>query len=128
MHQGAGPLELTAEAMFVALRRLREVHPDMTVLQAMAFLQVAAKPGVSQKAIGTMLEAGADSTASRILGLLADVGFRGTKGLNLVEFRNNPMDRRERLMFLSPKGKRLMVTLATDVQVARELSRGSLAA
>jgi DNA-binding MarR family transcriptional regulator len=113
-------MELTGRAQFVALRRLREVYPDMTILQAMAFFYVAGNEGVPQKQVREHLEAGADSTASRILGMLADVGFRGTAGVGLLVFKNNPHDRRERLMYLSPKGKRLMASIMSDLSIKAE--------
>jgi len=120
-------MELTGRAQFVALRRLREVYPDMTILQAMAFFYVAGNEGVPQKQVREHLEAGADSTASRILGMLADVGFRGTAGVGLILFKNNPHDRRERLMYLSPKGKRLMASIMSDLNIKAEVG-GSLEA
>jgi DNA-binding MarR family transcriptional regulator len=114
----AEDLTIAADTIYKVMARLRAKHEDLTALQVMCLMRVASKPGISQRSIQKELAAGANSTASRILGILSDVGARGTKGLELIEMRVNPMDRRERLVYLSPKGKKLMTDIAKDLAKA----------
>jgi DNA-binding MarR family transcriptional regulator len=94
-----------------ALIRLRDLHADMTLLQAQAFLLITQKPGIRQEALYNDLDM-ADSSASRTLALLSDVGARGFAGLDLIYAKIDPADRRYRLLYLTPKGKRLASDLA----------------
>ena len=107
--------EQMATALFNVMRRLREKHEDMTALQVMCLMRVAAKPGIGQRELQIELETGSNSTASRILGMLSQHGTRGAEGLNLVDMKTNPLDRRERRLYLSPKGKRLMVEIMKEM-------------
>lgn len=100
-----------AEVLMRALARLRDLHEDMTLLQAMTFLCVAANPGIQQRGLYDKLDM-EDSSASRTLALLSDVGARGFAGLDLIKAKIDPQDRRMRLLSLTPKGARLMDDLA----------------
>jgi DNA-binding MarR family transcriptional regulator len=117
----------TGSRVCKVLGRLRDRHPDMTVLQAQCFFTVAARPGISQRQLMNEMDSN-DSTISRILALLSDLGDRKSAGLDLIEMKVNPMDRRERLMFLSPKGKRFIADVASDlatVDATEKASAGS---
>jgi DNA-binding MarR family transcriptional regulator len=104
-----------ADKLFRVLRRLRDKHSDMTMLQGQALFLVAMKPGLSQRQLLAELNCN-DSTVARIMALLSDIGDRKGPGLDLVVMKVNPLDRRERLLFLSPKGKRLMEDIALDLE------------
>lgn len=106
--------QATAGALLKALGRLRDRHDDMTITQAMFFLFVAHNPGTTQRALYQALGSN-DSVASRTLAILSDLGARNTAGLDLVTMRVNPNDRRERLLDLTPKGKRLLADLHADL-------------
>lgn len=90
-----------------ALRRLYEIHPDMTLLQAQFLFFVAQNPGCSQRQAHDALET-TNSNAARTLAILSEYGGRTVGALNLVKMEVNPNDRRERLLFLTPRGTRLM--------------------
>jgi DNA-binding MarR family transcriptional regulator len=115
--KGFNPHVSVAGRMIQALRRLRDLHPDMTLLQCMFFLQVAANPGASQRSVYTALDTN-DSNGSRTLAILSDIGGRASPPLDLVTMTVNPMDRRERLLDLSPKGRRLMDDITRDLGLA----------
>jgi len=108
----------TANALLRAFNRLRDLHSDMTLLQASFLMYVARSPGVSQRALYEALGSN-DSVASRTLAILSDVGSRNTPGLGLINMRPNPQDRRERVVTLTPKGNRLMADLAEDIAIRR---------
>jgi DNA-binding MarR family transcriptional regulator len=116
MNEASTP-DQTGSRVYRVLGRLRDRHADMTVLQAMCFFLVSARPGISQRQLMNELDSN-DSTISRILSLLSDLGDRKSAGLDLIEMKVNPNDRRERLMFLSPKGRRFMADVSNDLAIA----------
>ena len=95
--------------------RLRDRHQSMSILQAMCLVQVAANPGINQKTLYEELGA-TGSAASRILALLSDIGDRNTAGLDLVKAVPGGVGNRERLIYLTLKGKRLMEEIVEDLQ------------
>ena len=97
-----------------ALARLRDLHTDMTLLQAQCLLTVAANPGMTQRSLYSTLGV-SDSLASRVIGLLGEHGSRSVEALNLIVSSVNPDDRRERNCELSPKGRRLMTQIVADL-------------
>lgn len=110
----AGELELFAGQLLGALTRLRDLHPDMTLLQSLFFLAVGNEPGITQRELYDRIESN-DSVASRTIAILSDIGNRNTEALGLVEMRVNPKDRRERQLYLTPKGRRLLEDIQRDV-------------
>jgi DNA-binding MarR family transcriptional regulator len=94
--------------------RLLDHHKDMTLIQALVLFRVAEKPGISQRDLYKYLGLN-DSTVSRTLAILSDVGGRQAPPLNLVDVRISPEDRRERLLDLTPKGKRFLDDIATTL-------------
>jgi DNA-binding MarR family transcriptional regulator len=112
--QDQNPFEGAATALIKVLARLRDRHADMTLQQAMFLFYVAQRPGITQREVYEALGS-SDSVASRTLAILSDVGLRNVAGLELVEMKVNPQDRRERFLSLSPKGKRLMDDILSDL-------------
>jgi DNA-binding MarR family transcriptional regulator len=106
-----------AGGLFTMLSRLHDRHAEMTVGQARAFMAIAMKPGLTQKDLWKVLDV-TDSSASRYLTLLSDIGRGETPGMDLVSMKVNPLDRRERILDLTPKGKRLIDDLWADIQRA----------
>jgi DNA-binding MarR family transcriptional regulator len=112
--RGGDPL---AAQLVGILMHLQALHRDMTILQARMFFAIASAPGCTQR---SMLEAlgGSDSALSRVMAVLSDTvpkeGRAG--GLGLVEYKENPLDRREKLMRLSPKGKQLWEEITQDLE------------
>jgi DNA-binding MarR family transcriptional regulator len=103
----ANPYTAMASRQLRTLARLRELHQDMTLLQASFLFYVAANPGVTQRRAYEALDT-TDSNAARTLAILSEFGGRNVEPLNLIAMKTNPNDRREKLLELSPKGKRLM--------------------
>lgn len=117
--KGGNPHAAIAGRQLRVLRRLRDLHPDMTVLQAMALFAVAYTPGITQRALYDYLGT-TDSTASRTVAILSDIGGRATEPLNLIEMRVNPNDRRERQTYLTPLGQRLMDDVTLYLQATNK--------
>jgi DNA-binding MarR family transcriptional regulator len=100
--------QIKSGRLIEAMRLLRQHHPDMTALQAMFLFQVAATPGITQRVMSDILDTPNSGNATRTIAILSDIGGRTVKGLGLVEMRINPEDRRERLHYLTAKGRRLI--------------------
>lgn len=88
----------------------------MTVMQVLFLMHVAAHPGTTQRDCYQTLQL-ADGTASRITAMLGEFGRGNVAGLGLVEMRVDPNDRRNRNLFLTAKGSRLMASIAKDLKL-----------
>lgn len=101
-------------ALISVLRRLRDRHPDMTLMQAQAFMHVAASPGITQIELSKVIEA-SDSAASRVIAMLTKYGSRNVAGMDLVAMELDLDDRRIRRCVLTAKGRRLMDEIKADL-------------
>ncbi len=108
------PEQSTAVRLSKALSRFNDVHSDMSLLQMMFLLQVAANPGITQRQLWGLLGV-SDGVASRVLAILGPFGSRGTEPLKLVSITVDPNDRRSRILGLTPKGQRLIETIHEDL-------------
>lgn len=97
-----------------ALTRFRDEHAEATVLHVLFFLIIADNPGITQRKLYAMVGTN-DSVSSRTIGLLGDQGSRTYEGLKLVAARRNPLDNREWLLELTPKGQRLLADMKRDM-------------
>ena len=105
------------DRVYHALGSVRALNPDATVSQVMALLYVAMKPNVKQTEIMrelTMRDSGQSSLISRL-----SVGDKRNPGLELIEGRDNPQDRRERLLELTNKGDIFVDTLISRLDPKR---------
>ena len=96
------------------LSRLKDQHYAMTVQQAMYLMYIAANPGSTQARAYEGLGS-SDCVAGRTLAILSEQGRQDVMGLNLVVMKINPNDRRERLLYLTPKGQHLMDDIMKDL-------------
>lgn len=110
-----------AAKLYRAAVRLRDLHPDMTLSQIQLLAVVADNPGIIQAEVFQRLGQ-TDSAVSRNIALLSDIGSRHRDGLELIDIRVNPQDRRERFLSLTRKGERLMVDLSMDLNSNRGAS------
>ena len=102
-----------ASKLYRAAFRLRDIHPDFTVSQLQLLCLVAETPGIIQAEVFQRLGQ-TDSAVSRNIALLTDIGTRYRDGLELIEVKVNPNDRRARLLSLTRKGKRLFEDIEGD--------------
>ena len=104
-----------------ALGRLKERHRDMTALQVMAFTYIAAYPGISARELMKPLGTQTESTISRAIAILSDVGTKEIpEGLGLIELIRSTEDRRRYMLQLSKKGRDLMNNIVNDLNVGRK--------
>lgn len=95
------------------LSRLREVDPDMPMAQAYCLLLIAADEGLSLKELATRANIGMAS-ASRYVSAFGVPPRSGSKGLGLVTAREDPLERRKKIIKLTPKGKATINNLLGD--------------
>lgn len=89
--------------LYDALQEFKDINPNMSVQQIMAFLSVAKHEGASLRELAD-LQGVKVPTLSRIL---IDLGFRNRHmepGYNIVESRQDPMELRKNQYTLSKRG------------------------
>lgn len=106
--------QVTASRLSKALTRFHDIHPDMSLLQMMFLMQVAANPGITQRQLWGLLGV-SDGVASRVLAILGPYGSRGTEPLKLVSITVDPNDRRSRILGLTARGQRLVEQVHEDL-------------
>lgn len=94
---------------------LREIDADMPMNQAICFAWIALNEGRTQVELRQDLDM-ASSTSSRSLAALSKVHRLGKPGLNLIEWLENPEDRRAKLLFLSARGRNLVEDLLAPLR------------
>lgn len=94
-------------SIYQILLALRELDADMPVNQAVCFAWIALNEGRTQVELRQDLDM-ASSTSSRNLAALSKVHRLGKPGLDMIEWVENPEDRRAKLLYLSNKGKHLV--------------------
>jgi DNA-binding MarR family transcriptional regulator len=89
---------------------LRHLDAQMPVGQIEFFLNAAKMQPCTLTEIAQACDAKM-TTASRYLANLAAVGQFKETGLNLLKAQENPMNRRQKLVELTPEGERLLETI-----------------
>ncbi|WP_019025376.1 MULTISPECIES: MarR family winged helix-turn-helix transcriptional regulator [unclassified Thioalkalivibrio] len=92
------------------IHEFRKHDPQMPMQTAAIFLEVAARPGITMKDLGSRLGV-AQSTCSRNVSALSRMSRNDNPGLDLVEAREDPSERRRKQVWLTPKGKLLALSL-----------------
>lgn len=100
--------------IYSILSELRELDADMPMNQAVCFAWIALNEGRTQVELRQDLDM-ASSTSSRSLAALSKVHRLGKPGLNLIEWVENPEDRRAKLLFLTTRGRHLVETLLSPL-------------
>ncbi|OUD09342.1 hypothetical protein BVC71_09400 [Marivivens niveibacter] len=96
--------------IFRLLNAFREVDRDIPISTALVFCWVALNEGATQVEMRNTLDM-PSATSSRNLAALSKVHRLGKPGLDLIEWVENPEDRRAKLFFLSRKGEALLEEL-----------------
>lgn len=87
--------------------RLRQMSGDMPIAQAYCLLLIAMYEGLSVKDIAERADIGMAS-ASRYVSMFSNWNRPGEAGLGLVEAVEDPMERRKKIVRLTPKGRSAM--------------------
>ena len=90
---------------------LKKYDPEMQAQMMRAFLWTAPHADGITMADLQMDADMSPASASRIIQALSAVGFKGRKGLGWVVATEDPMERRRKIVRLTPKGKRVLEDL-----------------
>jgi DNA-binding MarR family transcriptional regulator len=91
-----------------AIRLLRDLYPEMPLQTLYVFLLVGEQDGAHVRQSELLAKAGmSDAALSRNLSSLDEWSWVRKPGLQLVETKADVMDRRQRLVSLSRKGRTL---------------------
>lgn len=104
----------TFRTVFNILARFRDIDGDMPVQQMVVLAWVGLNEGKTQRDLRAALDM-ASSTSSRNLAALSKVHRLGKAGLGLIDWIENPEDRRAKLIYLTPKGKVFINSLVEEV-------------
>jgi len=92
------------------LEEFRRFDPDMPIQYALSFLTIAQHEGLSMGDLAQRLGI-AQSSASRNIAALSRWHSFGKNGHDLVEAREDPRERRRKIVSLTPRGRHLVTTL-----------------
>lgn len=87
-----------------AIDAFRAISQDITANQMLVFLQIGARPGITQKELSQAVRL-PDGTISRICALMSERGHQGRQGLCIISIDPVPGDHRSRGQSLTAKGK-----------------------
>ena len=93
-----------------ALEEFRKWNPDVTANVVLTFMLIARHPGITQKELMKRLGL-ADSGTSRTTAALSRYGDRNKPGWDVIDLVENPLDRREKLLYLNKKGNVILAAL-----------------
>ena len=101
--RGMDSADVALPTLIRVLEEFRTLDPDLPIQYALSFLTLAQNEGLSMGELAQRL-AIAQSSASRNIAALSDWHSFGKPGLGLVEAREDPRERRRKLVSLTPKG------------------------
>lgn len=82
----------------------RADDPVMPIQMLQTFLAIAVQPGISMQQLGEILKT-SQASCSRNVAALGKWHKFGEPGHDLVEAVEDPVERRRKIMFLTPKGR-----------------------
>lgn len=93
-----------------ALNVFRQIDPEMPIQYVVSFLEIARHEGLSVSDLASRMGM-AQSSASRQLAALSKFRARLQPGHDLVAAHEDPMERRKKIIMLTPKGKVLLMQI-----------------
>lgn len=93
----------TLDYGFAILQEFRKLDPEIPLQTASAFMLVASRPGVSMDEIGRTLNM-SQASVSRNVAALSVMQKKDKPGHGLVQAKEDPEDRRRKLVDLTEKG------------------------
>lgn len=93
--------------LYLCTEEFRRTDPGMPTQYVSTFVSIALSPGALASDIADQNKM-SESAISRHIRDLSDVIHKGKPGYNLIEQRDDPMDRRRKQLHLTAKGQRLV--------------------
>nr|WP_245866582.1 MarR family winged helix-turn-helix transcriptional regulator [Kandeliimicrobium roseum] len=95
--------------------RFLAIWPETTVQQVQIFSWIALNEGRTQRDLRAALDL-PSSSASRNIALLSKLHRLGKPGMSLIEWVDDPEDRRAKLLQLTQKGHSLVANILDDLR------------
>ncbi|OUE44484.1 hypothetical protein BZY95_06355 [Billgrantia desiderata SP1] len=97
------------------IAEIRELHPEIQAQSIHLLLEVAIQPDIT---MGELIRKThlSQASCSRNVSLLSDMDRHDRPGLGLVEAREDPAERRRKIVRLTPKGRELIAQLADIIR------------
>lgn len=106
-------IKLSKVALLIAA--IRKIDAEMPLGQVMFFITVAQNEGKSLKEIAERCELLMPSASRYMASLMFIVGSRQTGGVSLIHAIDNPIDRRQKIITLTPAGRKLVEGLIEGI-------------
>lgn len=101
------------------LKAFKVLHPEATVSQLLFFLMIR-PDGVTHTSEAITAAALQKGAVSRIVDVLTTRGRGKTPGLGLIEDREDPADRRYKIILMTPKGLEFYKQIDNTLSKGRE--------
>jgi DNA-binding MarR family transcriptional regulator len=108
---------VTVGAALWLVHNFRKLNSEMPIAQAYCLLLIAQYEGLSLKELADRADVGM-ATASRYVAELGKVGLKGKEGMALIDAVEDPMERRKKIIRLTPKGKTFVSKITGDIKNA----------
>lgn len=109
-------MALTALAVIEeVLKRFRDFDQEMQMQTAQTFIAVAMQPGITMKELSEKVGI-SQASCSRNVSALSRVHRLNKPGMDLVVVAEDPMERRRKVVKLTPKGQRLAESLTQLIE------------
>jgi DNA-binding MarR family transcriptional regulator len=109
-------MALTALAVIEeVIKRFRDFDQEMQMQTAQTFIAVAMQPGITMKELSEKVGI-SQASCSRNVSALSRVHRLNKPGMDLVVAAEDPMERRRKVVKLTPKGQRLAESLTQLIE------------
>ena len=100
------------------IEEFRNHNRDVTANVILSFLLIARYPGITSKELLRRLGLNQQG-AARTVAILSKYGDRGSEGWDVVEYMEDPNDRRQKPLMLNARGRRLFDRLRKAMNPTR---------
>ena len=105
--------------VFQIIEEFRKIYPDMQMQTAGIFVTISLNEGITMKDLGQKCGL-AQSTTSRNVSLLSDKLRHDKNGYGLVVAEEDPVERRRKIVKLTPAGRRVAASLSGIIEASKE--------
>jgi DNA-binding MarR family transcriptional regulator len=100
------------------IEEFRKIDPEMPIQRIEVFLTVARSEGITYYEVSERVDL-ALSSVNRNIRDLGDMNRKGQRGYGLIETRPDPVQTKRKACWLTPKGRRVVRSLASSLGDAR---------
>lgn len=105
----------TLISFYRAIEEMRKLDPELPLQTVAVFVAVALKPGITMKDLGPLVGL-SQASISRNVAALAKTHRLDKPGLDLLIAREDPVERRRKIVELTPKGRGVLSALLAALE------------